>query len=171
MTFGEKLRQLREQSGLTQEQLAQKIYVTRTAISKWETDRGYPGIDSLKQLSGIFVVNIDYLMSPDNGEGAKNEDKGQTAIKKRTRLFYIICAAFLAAAFLFALPAGLLQMPYLFIASIAATILFAVFALLATPPSTRIKNRQTLISYALSRVVIVAVISLAVITTLIKLFV
>ncbi len=197
MTFGEKLRQLRVRSGLTQEQLAQKIYVTRTAISKWETDRGYPGIDSLKQLSEIFGVSIDYLMCPNgdesadgasNADGATNENSKNSATNKnsengeysahsrrmsasgKTRLFYVICGVFLAAAFLFALPARLFQMPYLFVASVAATVLFAVFAMLATPPSARVKDRQTLTSYALSRMAIVAVISLAVITTLTKLF-
>ena len=65
MTFGEKLRKLRTDSGLTQEELAEKIYVTRTAISKWESDRGYPNIDSLKAISKIFSVSIDDLFSPD----------------------------------------------------------------------------------------------------------
>ena len=50
MTFGEKLKKLRNDNGLTQEQLADKIFVTRTAISKWETDKGFPSIDSLKAI-------------------------------------------------------------------------------------------------------------------------
>ena len=48
MTLGEKLRAFRARSGMTQEELAEKIYVTRAAVSKWETDRGYPAIDSLR---------------------------------------------------------------------------------------------------------------------------
>lgn len=63
MEFGEKLRQLRKSRGLTQEELAQVLYVSRTAVSKWESGRGYPGIDSLKEISGFFSVSIDDLLS------------------------------------------------------------------------------------------------------------
>ena len=48
MTFGQKLKKLRTENNLTQEELAEALFVTRTAVSKWETDKGYPGIDSLK---------------------------------------------------------------------------------------------------------------------------
>jgi len=48
MTFREQLKELRIRKILTQEELANKIYVSRTAISKWESGRGYPSIDSLK---------------------------------------------------------------------------------------------------------------------------
>jgi transcriptional regulator with XRE-family HTH domain len=47
MEFNEKLQELRKQKGLTQEELAEKLYVSRTAISKWESGRGYPNIESL----------------------------------------------------------------------------------------------------------------------------
>ena len=50
MTFGEKLKALREEHGMTQDDLAAKLYVSRTAISKWETNRSYPSIDSLKAI-------------------------------------------------------------------------------------------------------------------------
>ena len=63
MTFGEKLKKLRTDKSLTQEELAEKLYVTRTAISKWESDRGYPNIDSLKQISKFFSVTVDELLS------------------------------------------------------------------------------------------------------------
>ena len=46
MEFNEKLQQLRKSKGLTQEELAQAIYVSRTAVSKWESGRGYPNIES-----------------------------------------------------------------------------------------------------------------------------
>lgn len=63
MEFSEKLQQLRTRKGLTQEQLAESIYVSRAAVSKWESGRGYPGIDSLKALSAFFNVTIDELLS------------------------------------------------------------------------------------------------------------
>ena len=65
MEFGEKLQALRKSRGLTQEELAQALYVSRTAISKWESNRGYPSIDSLKEMSGYFNVTIDDLLSGD----------------------------------------------------------------------------------------------------------
>ena len=63
MEFHEKLQELRKRRGLTQEELAQALYVSRTAISKWEQGRGYPSIDSLKEISGYFSVTIDELLS------------------------------------------------------------------------------------------------------------
>ena len=63
MEFHEKLQELRKNRGLTQEELAEALYVSRTAISKWESGRGYPSIDSLKQLSAYFSVSIDDLLS------------------------------------------------------------------------------------------------------------
>ncbi len=63
MEFNEKLQQLRKQKEITQEELAEAIYVSRTAISKWESGRGYPSIDSLKALSKYFGVTIDVLLS------------------------------------------------------------------------------------------------------------
>ena len=65
MEFHEKLQQLRKDRGLTQEELAQALFVSRTAVSKWESGRGYPSIDSLKEISGFFSVSIDDLLSGD----------------------------------------------------------------------------------------------------------
>ena len=63
MEFYEKLQELRKNRGLTQEELAEALYVSRTAISKWESGRGYPSIDSLKEISKYFSVTIDDLLS------------------------------------------------------------------------------------------------------------
>ena len=63
MEFHEKLKELRKNRGLTQEELAEALYVSRTAISKWESGRGYPSIDSLKEISSYFSVSIDNLLS------------------------------------------------------------------------------------------------------------
>lgn len=63
MEFNEKLQELRKNKGLTQEELADILYVSRTAISKWESGRGYPNIDSLKEISKFFEVSIDDLLS------------------------------------------------------------------------------------------------------------
>ena len=63
MEFHEKLQELRKNRGLTQEELAEALYVSRTAISKWESGRGYPNIDSLKEISKFFSISIDDLLS------------------------------------------------------------------------------------------------------------
>lgn len=62
MEFNEKLQELRKAKGLTQEELAEALYVSRAAISKWESGRGYPSIDSLKEISKFFSVTIDELI-------------------------------------------------------------------------------------------------------------
>jgi transcriptional regulator with XRE-family HTH domain len=63
MEFHEKLQYLRKQNQWTQEQLAEKLYVSRTAVSKWESGKGYPNIESLKAISKIFAISIDELLS------------------------------------------------------------------------------------------------------------
>ena len=88
MIFGEKLRKLRTDRGLTQDDLAEKIYVTRTAISKWESDRGYPNIDSLKAISKFFSVSIDDLLSPDEVLTIAEQDNKQ----KETRFKDLVYA-------------------------------------------------------------------------------
>lgn len=62
MELHEKLQELRKQKGLTQQQLAQALYVSRTAVSKWESGRGYPSIDSLKALAAFYRVTVDQLL-------------------------------------------------------------------------------------------------------------
>ena len=63
MEFNEKLQELRKRKGLTQEELAELLYVSRTAISKWESGRGFPNIESLKAISKFFSVSLDELLS------------------------------------------------------------------------------------------------------------
>ena len=102
MEFNEKLQELRKSKGLTQEELAEALYVSRTAISKWESGRGYPGIDSLKELSRFFSVTIDELICPEEIISAAEEEK-QTAV---SRYVALICNALDAlTAMLLFLPA------------------------------------------------------------------
>ncbi|MBE5783124.1 MAG: helix-turn-helix transcriptional regulator [Clostridiales bacterium] len=63
MKFHEKLQELRKQKGLTQEELAAQLYVSRTAVSKWESGRGYPNIESLKMIAKFYGFTIDDLLS------------------------------------------------------------------------------------------------------------
>lgn len=75
MEFHEKLLELRKSRGLTQEELAEALFVSRTAISKWESGRGYPSIDSLKEISHFFSVSIDELICPREMITAAEDDQ------------------------------------------------------------------------------------------------
>lgn len=68
MTFGEKLKEARKKSGLSQEQLAQKLCLSRQAVTKWESDRGLPDVINLKALSSLLDVSVDYLLDDGNSE-------------------------------------------------------------------------------------------------------
>ena len=76
MEFNEKLQELRKSRSLTQEELAEALFVSRTAISKWESGRGYPSIDSLREISRYFSVTIDdRICSEEMISVAENEKK------------------------------------------------------------------------------------------------
>ena len=83
MEFNEKLQELRKQKGLTQEELAEQLYVSRTAISKWESGRGYPNIESLKAIAKFFSVTVDELLS--SGEVLTIAEENQKQTEKRFR--------------------------------------------------------------------------------------
>ena len=78
MELNEKLQELRKQKGLTQEELAQALFVSRTAVSKWESGRGYPNIESLKGIAKFFGVTVDELLSGDELLTIAEEDARQT---------------------------------------------------------------------------------------------
>ena len=69
MTFAEKLKTIRKQAGMSQEQLAEKLGVSRQAVTKWETDAGIPDIPNIMAISALFGISIDELLS--NERGAK----------------------------------------------------------------------------------------------------
>ncbi len=99
MEFNEKLQELRKSRGLTQEELAESLFVSRTAISKWESGRGYPSIDSLKEISRFFSVTIDELICPEEILSAAEEEK--QAFTGRTSSFISNTLDLLAALLLF----------------------------------------------------------------------
>ena len=66
MTLGEKIKEARKQCGLSQEQLAEKMTVSRSAVAKWEANNGLPDVDNLKALAQLLNVSVDYLL--DDGE-------------------------------------------------------------------------------------------------------
>ena len=66
MTLGEKIKEARKQCSLSQEQLAEKMAVSRSAVAKWEANNGLPDVDNLKALAQLLNVSVDYLL--DDGE-------------------------------------------------------------------------------------------------------
>lgn len=101
MKFYEKLQNLRKQHHLTQEELAKKLYVSRTAVSKWESGRGFPNIDSLKAIATCFGVSVDELLSSEEVLALAQEDRKQQKMHLRDLLFGLLDCA---AALLFFLP-------------------------------------------------------------------
>ena len=101
MEFHEKLQALRKQKGITQEELAQALYVSRTAVSKWESGRGYPNIDSLKAIARFYAVSIDELLSGGEALTIAEEEKKLRMKQLSRRVFTLLD---LSAALLFVLP-------------------------------------------------------------------
>lgn len=99
MEFNEKLQELRKQKGMTQEELAEALYVSRTAISKWESGRGYPNIDSLKAISRFFSVSLDELLSSDEALNLAEEEHKQKEKRTRDMVFGLLDCS--VAMFLF----------------------------------------------------------------------
>ena len=65
MTFGEKLKEARKEAGLSQEQFAEKMNVSRSAIAKWESDKGMPDVNNLKMMAQLLGISLDYLLDED----------------------------------------------------------------------------------------------------------
>ena len=103
MTFGEKLKNYRTREGLTQQELADRLFVTRAAVSKWERDLGYPGIDSLRLIAKAMDCTLDKLLSDEDGENVRRMEE------RRAKRMYVCAVAAFAAAVLFALLAYFLQ--------------------------------------------------------------
>ena len=84
------MQELRKQKGLTQEELAESLYVSRTAVSKWESGRGYPNIDSLKAIAKFFSVTIDELLSGEEILTIAEEDRIQKEAHLRDMVFGLL---------------------------------------------------------------------------------
>lgn len=90
MEFNEKLQELRKQRRMTQEELAKELFVSRTAISKWESGRGYPSIDSLKLIAKFFSVTVDELLSSSEVVVIAEEDEKQKEGKLKDLIYGLV---------------------------------------------------------------------------------
>ena len=97
MTLGERIRLARRQCGLSQEQFAQKLCVSRSAIAKWETDKGLPDVENLKELSRLLHISVDSLLDVGGQEDASvirepvhlaSYGRGCNKVKKNNRMLH-----------------------------------------------------------------------------------
>ncbi|MCM1365053.1 MAG: helix-turn-helix domain-containing protein [Faecalibacterium sp.] len=158
--FGEKLKKLRTYNNLTQDELAEKIFVTRTAVSKWETNKGYPSIDSLKQLSNLFGISIDQLIADDDIENKRLIDE------RKSRKFYWYAICCLVVATVSSIVTYFAKVPYLGIISIIGVIGYVICGFLSKPKYKRISARKMIVPYVISRLVILAIVIIIMITTI-----
>lgn len=86
MTLGQKLRKIRSKFGLSQEQLAEVINVSRQAITKWENDGGLPDVSNLQEISEVFGVTVDYLLNDDSNLPALSMKKKLDRNKYKNRV-------------------------------------------------------------------------------------
>ena len=106
MSFTEKMIELRKQNGLSQQDLADRLGVSRQAISRWETGAVQPLADSVKSLAQVFQVSTDYLLNddldtptpPPTAQPAPPQEKPKSARKHRK--WFLALAALAAAAVL-----------------------------------------------------------------------
>ncbi|MBS7263171.1 MAG: helix-turn-helix transcriptional regulator [Eubacteriales bacterium] len=172
MEFNQKLQELRKSKELTQEELAEALFVSRTAVSKWESGRGYPSIDSLKELSRFFSVTIDELIGPDEILSAAENEKKTFA----DRYISLLCGAldiltavllFLpvfgnggdppAAVSLFGLTGVSSWVRIVFFVVIGVTILNGICGVILARSEDPLRNRHRLVTGAVLSVVCVAV--------------
>ena len=90
MEFNEKLQELRKKKGLTQEELASELYVSRTAVSKWELGKGYPSIDTLKSIAKYFSVTVDELLSSNEALTVAENDVKQKERNIQSLIFGLL---------------------------------------------------------------------------------
>lgn len=86
MTFGEKIQKLRKEAGLSQEELACQLGVSRQAVSKWERDSGYPETEKIIHMSRLFNVTLDYLL---NEENSRRDQDSAPSRAEEEKGFYV----------------------------------------------------------------------------------
>ena len=81
MNIADRIQQLRKSKGISQEELADKIRVSRQAVSKWESAQGYPDIENVIRLSQIYHVSTDYILL-----GSKNETSPDDVLPEKSKV-------------------------------------------------------------------------------------
>ena len=97
MKLSEKILKLRKRQGLSQEELAEKLNVSRQAVSRWEMGSALPDASNILQLSKLFGVTADYLLNDeyDSDHDVPAIKKSETAANHRIKRIVALCAAIL----------------------------------------------------------------------------
>ena len=164
MKFSEKLKKIRVDNNLTQDELASKLYVTRTAISKWENDKGYPSIDSLKLISETFHITLDELISDEDIENQKLKDE-----KLAKKYYYIAIVSFFIAVTL-VLSAYFTDIKYLLIGSFIFVIIYVLFSYFSTAKYKRKERQKNMVKFVLSKVIAYIIVIMVIIISIIEMF-
>lgn len=163
MNFCDKLKKLRKDNNMTQEEFAEKIFVTRTAVSKWETGNGYPSLESLKLIADLFQMKIDELLSDDDIENKKLLDK------KRSEKMYFFTVMFLVLSAIFAILSVVIKLPFLMIGSIICIVGYIIFAILTKPKYKRTDEKGRT-AHIISRIVLAAIFLFIFISSIVQIF-
>lgn len=128
MTLGENLQQLRKNAGLSQEEVAQKLFLTRQSISKWENGGAEPGVENLKALANLYGVTVDELI------GNVPEEKLQPESQASNGSYYAMVAVRVALV----LAIGLFSMEVEGSLSIPFDLIAMIVGIWVTAPAVRI---------------------------------
>lgn len=106
--FSEKLKYLRQSKDLTQEELAKKLFVSRSAVAKWEQNRGFPNIETLQQISELFDLSIEELLSDKQIELIQVLNTKKISLLKKV---IIILVVILSVVIITAITLGIIYHP------------------------------------------------------------
>ena len=149
MDISNQIKTRREAMGLSQEQLAEKLYVSRQTISNWERDKTYPDVQSLLMLSVLFDTSIDTLVKGDVTVMEEAVERDRKRMGTRMLWPAVLMLALLAAAFALILSPAFAWMEGAWGISAATAVAFlpAVAALVVATVLERIKRENDLVTY------------------------
>ena len=102
MEIGKKLKELRQRSNLTQEEVADALFVSRQTVSNWENERSYPDIISIIKLSDLYAISLDELLKGDQ-KMMEHLDASTNVVKSNRKLIWAILANIVLFLALFAI--------------------------------------------------------------------
>lgn len=126
MELGNHIKHYRNEKGLSQEELAERVYVTRQTISNWENNKNYPDINSIVLLSEVFEISIDNLIKGDLEEMKKEINSEEV---KKLNFYSLMMAILMIAAIISLVPLIKFIGVYAFIVYFALLACALVFAL------------------------------------------
>lgn len=149
MDISNQIKTRREAMGLSQEQLAEKLYVSRQTISNWERDKTYPDVQSLLMLSILFDTSIDTLVKGDVTVMEEAVERGRKRMGTRMMRLAVLMLLLLAAAFALILSPAFVWMEEAWGVGIASAVAFlpAVAALVVAAILEQIKRENDLVTY------------------------